>query len=204
MAALVLDPLLEDQLKRERALSGADRYDEVWDGVYVMAPLANNEHQFLAMEIAAAIRQGIRVPEEGLVFAGCNVSDQEQDWTRNYRCPDVAVFFKTNPAQDRGTHWFGGPDFAAEIVSPNDRSRDKLAFYFKVGVRELLLVDRKPWRLELYRSDGESLKPVGTCPYAKPKALASAVIPFSFTMVAGQARPKVIVIHRADGHTTTI
>src|SRR5437868_1579476 len=98
MAALVLDPSLEDQLKRERALTGADRFDEVWDGVYVMAPLANNEHQFLALQIAVAISSGIRIPEDGVVFAGCNVSDRERNWKDNYRCPDVAVFFKNNPA----------------------------------------------------------------------------------------------------------
>jgi Uma2 family endonuclease len=204
MAALVLDPELENQLKRDRARCGADRYDEVWDGVYVMAPLANNEHQYLALNLAVAISAGFRIPDEAVVFAGCNVSDQGDDWTQNYRCPDVAAFLRGNSAQDRETHWFGGPDFAIEIVSPHDRSRDKLNFYFKVGVRELLLVDRKPWRLELYRAEGGSLKPVGACPHAKPKALESTVIPFSFTLVGRQPRPKVIVVRRADGHTTSI
>jgi hypothetical protein len=45
MTMLVLDPAEERRLKRQRALTGADRFDEVWNGVYVMAPLANNEHQ---------------------------------------------------------------------------------------------------------------------------------------------------------------
>src|SRR3954468_2402129 len=108
MASLVLDSYLEERLKRERALTGADRYDEVWDGVYVMSPIANNEHQFLASELTAAIRSGIGVTQDGLLLAGCNVSAQEDDWTRNYRVPDVAVFLKGNPAGDRQTHWFGG------------------------------------------------------------------------------------------------
>src|SRR4051812_29702937 len=130
MASLILDSLLEDRVKRERALTGADRYDEVWDGVYVMSPLANNEHQFLASYLVMAIGRGIPIPADGIVLQGCNVSDREVDWTRNYRVPDVAVFLKGNPAQDRETHWFGGPDFAIEIVSPFDRSRDKFDFYF--------------------------------------------------------------------------
>jgi Uma2 family endonuclease len=169
-----------------------------------MAPIANNEHQFLAFQLAMAIAGGIRVPEDGLVFAGCNVSDQEEDWTKNYRCPDVAAFLKGNPAQDRDTHWFGGPDFAAEIVSPYDRSRDKLDFYFTVGVRELLVVDRKPWKLELYRNDGASLRLVGVCPPAKPKPLDSAVIPFRFSLAAGRPRPTLLVTRRPDGYTTRI
>jgi Uma2 family endonuclease len=204
MASLILDPDLEGELKRERARTGADRYDEVWDGVYIMAPLANNEHQFLAFEIAAAIRQGIRVPEDGIVLAGCNVSDQEEDWTRNYRCPDVVAFLRGNPAEDRGTHWFGGPDFAVEIVSPGDRSRDKLGFYFDVGVRELLIVDRKPWQLELYRNDGTELALVGRCVPSKAKALGCEVIPFRFSLAAGRPRPKILVTRTADGHTTRI
>lgn len=204
MAALVLDVLLEDRLRRERALTGADRYDEVWDGVYVMAPIANNEHQFLAFELAAAIRRGIRVPEDGQVFAGCNVSDQQDEWTKNYRVPDVATFLKGNPAQDRDTHWFGGPDFAVEVVSPYDRSRDKFDFYFKVGVRELLIVDRQPWRLELYRNDGHALALVGHCLPTKPKPLQSQVIPFGFSLAAGRPRPKLVVVRPADGHLTQI
>src|SRR5690349_10227794 len=118
MAALVLDPILVRRLKRERALTGADRFDEVWNGVYVMAPLANNEHQHVMLQLAFAFRAAIRIPDDGWVFPGCNISDREDNWKKNYRCPDVAVFLKGNPAQDRDTHWFGGPDFAVEIVSP--------------------------------------------------------------------------------------
>jgi Uma2 family endonuclease len=204
MAVLVLDPSEERRLKRERARTGADRFDEVWDGVYVMAPLANNEHQFIATTLAAAIGNAFAQPDEGQVFAGCNVSDRGVTWEKNYRCPDVAVFLAGNPAKDCGTHWFGGPDFAVEIVSPKDRSRDKLDFYFKVGVCELLIVDRKPWKLELYRNDGESLGLVGVCPLAKPKPLDSAVIPFRFSLTAGRPRPILVVVRRTDGHTTRI
>jgi Uma2 family endonuclease len=204
MPAMVLDPDLVKRLKRERAITGADRFDEVWDGVYVMAPLANNEHQYLMLQLALAIAAAIRMPEEGVVFPGCNLSDREEGWKRNYRCPDVAVFLAGNPAKDCDTHWFGGPDFAVEIVSPKDRSRDKLDFYFKVGVRELLVVDRKPWKLELYRNDGNALTLAGVCPAAKPKPLDISVIPFRFSLAAGQPRPKLVVVRRTDGHTTRI
>ena len=74
------------------------------------------------------------------------------------------------------THWYGGPDFAVEVISPYDRSRKKLDFYAKVGVRELLLVDRKPWSLELYRlTDGE-LKLVGEITPDPPRRLTSDVL----------------------------
>jgi Uma2 family endonuclease len=204
MMMVVLDPREQRRLRRERKLTGADRFDEVWDGVYVMAPAANNQHQWLAQEITTAIRQGIRFPEDGLVYTTCNVSDREEKWEKNYRCPDVAVYLVGNLAQDRDTHWFGGPDFAVEIVSPNDRSRDKLEFYFKVGVRELLIVDRKPWRLELYRNDGMALSLAGVSTPTKAKVLSSQVIPFRFSLSPGQPRPKLLIVRRSDGHTTRI
>jgi hypothetical protein len=70
MAALVLDELLEERLMRERALTGADRYDEVWGAVYVMSPIANNEHQFLATYLITAIGRGVPNPDDGIVLQG--------------------------------------------------------------------------------------------------------------------------------------
>jgi Uma2 family endonuclease len=204
MALLVLDPAKARHLIRERRKNGLDRYDEVWDGVYVMAPIANNEHQSLATQIVIAIGNGIRIPEDGLVFAGCNVSNREDKWEKNYRVPDVAVFLAGNPAEDRHTHWLGGPDFAVEVVSPKDRSRDKLAFYHGVGVKELLVVDRKPWKLELYRASDSALILAGVCTATKPKPLDSQVIPFRYSFAAGTSRPRLLVVRRADGHVTRI
>ena len=45
MTALINDPKLEEKLIAKRQAAGADKFDEVWDGVYVMSPLANDEHQ---------------------------------------------------------------------------------------------------------------------------------------------------------------
>ena len=116
----------------------------------------------MRLELAVAFDRGDRRPCRSVaVFPGVNVSDREVKWTKNYRCPDVAVFLPGNPAKDRGTHWFGGPDFAVEVISPTTGPGKKFAFYAKVGVRELLLVDRKPWALELYRLQDGVLKLVG-------------------------------------------
>ena len=73
------------------------------------------------------------------------MSSRSQRWKRNFRCPDVAVFLPDNPAEDRKTHWFGGPDFAVEIQSPFDRSREKFGFYAKVGVACWMFVTCRPW-----------------------------------------------------------
>lgn len=198
MALMVLDPSLEEKLIAEREVSGADRYDEVWEGVYMMAPLANNEHQDLQFELASAIKNAIGPGTRVRVHTGANVSDREADWKSNYRIPDVVVVFPGSAARDCGTHWCGGPDFCVEITSPGDRSRDKLDFYASIGVRELLLVGRGPWDLELYRLANGRLEVVGRSDVTTVVSIDSNVVPVSFRLIRGESRPRIEVTHH-DG-----
>ncbi len=199
MALLSLNPVDLAHLIRERRECGGDRYDEVWDGVYVMSPLADNEHQELGLDLAVAIKMAIGQDRRIRVFPGCNVSSRSKRWKRNYRCPDVAVFLPGNPAEDRGSHWYGGPDFAVEIQSPFDRSREKFGFYAKVGVRELMFVSRRPWSLELHRRAGQQWQLVGRCePNQESIPLRSEVFPLSFRLIPGPTRPR-IEVSQADG-----
>jgi Uma2 family endonuclease len=198
MTMVVLDPDITKDFISLRRASGNDRWDEVWDGVYLLMPNPNIEHQEIAAGLTMVLGPVVKWPGLGRVFPGVNVSDQPDDWTRNYRCPDVAVYLPGNPAVERGTHWHGGPDFAVEVVSPDDRSRDKLDFYARVGVREMLLVERSPWALELYQRRGSELDLVGTSKPDQPVALASAVLPLTFRLVSGADRPVIEVVH-TDG-----
>ncbi|MEX0716094.1 MAG: Uma2 family endonuclease [Planctomycetaceae bacterium] len=201
MAALVIDRDIERELIAERRRTGADRYDEVWDGVYVMSPMADNEHQELVNGLSTVMTVVVAWPGRGKVFPGVNISDRDSDWKKNYRCPDVVVFLNDTKAVNRGSHWYGGPDLAVEIVSPSDRSRKKLVFYAKIGTRELLIVDRHPWALELYRLDDGELKLVATSTVDDGAVLRSDVVPLSFRLVAGDERPRIEIAHVAgDGH----
>jgi Uma2 family endonuclease len=194
MAILSVDPIELARLIRERRECGGDRYDEVWDGVYVMSPLADNEHQELELDLAAAIKLAMGFDKRIRIFPGCNVSDRPRRWKRNYRCPDVAVFLPGNPAEDRDSHWFGGPDFAVEILSPYDRSRQKFGFYAKVGVRELMLVARRPWSLELHRRAGNVFELVGESePSLGSPPLRSEVLNLGFRLIPGATRPQIEV-----------
>jgi Uma2 family endonuclease len=129
------------------------------------------------------------------------VSDRVKGWTQNYRCPDVVVYFANTKAKNCGTHWCGGPDFGVEIVSDDDLTRDKIPFYSKVSMRELLLIDRDPWRLELLRLSGKKLKSVGLSAGSKSASLASRVLALTFRLVggSGKRRPKIEVTHSPDG-----
>ncbi len=204
MATLIMDSAMEERLRAERAESGADRYDEVWEGTHMMAPMPNDEHQQIVMRLASICQEMIDWPGRGDVRPGVNVSDQQDDWTKNYRVPDVAVFLKEGRAKNFGEYWYGGPDFVVEVVSTDDRTRDKLPFYAGVGVRELLLIDRRPWKLELYHLRDKQLNLAGTSELPEGKTLSSAVLPFTlpftFGLVAGDPRPQIQVRHTAgDG-----
>jgi len=202
MDLVILDPKLTAALIRRRQRSGSNRHDEVWDGVYVMSPEANNEHQDIVADLTICFGMAISRAGLGKVQAGANVSDQAQRWERNYRSPDVLVFLKGTAAQNQGTHWLGGPDFAVEVVSPNDRTRQKFDFYAKIGIRELLIVDRHPWALELYRLTANgTYQLVGRSAVEQPDNLTSQVLPLSFRLEAGEARPVILVTH-ADGVQT--
>jgi hypothetical protein len=193
----VADPLLLAELRERRAQSGADRYDETWEGVYVMAPSADDDHQEMVYGFADPFRAMIDALGLGRSRPGVNVSDRVVKWTDNFRCPDVAVFLKGTKATNHGAFWHGGPDFAVEIVSPRDRTREKLDFYAAVGTRELLIVDRDPWRLELLRLEGERLASVGVSTIDGDQEVASTVLPFTFRLVAGESRPRIAVRHES-------
>jgi Uma2 family endonuclease len=198
MDVLVLDSNEQDALLRRREASDADRFDEVWDGVYIVSPNPNIEHQGLGSTLCTILTIAVQWANLGQLFQGVNVSDRSDNWKQNYRVPDLAVFLNSNRALDRGTHWLGGPDFVVEIISAGDRSRQKLAFYASLGVREVLLIDRDPWHLELYRLEETGLNLAGQNVVDDPSHLVSQVLPLSFRLAAGADRPHVEVIH-ADG-----
>ena len=123
MSVLILDPYLEQRIRAERQDSEMSQYDEVWEGVLVVAPLPNNDHQRLVTRLSA-IFSGLLIDWDhgDQVFSGTNVSDRDVEWTSNYRVPDIAVYLATNPAKNSASNslGYGGPDLAVEIVSPGD------------------------------------------------------------------------------------
>lgn len=203
MSVLILDPELAREFRDERKTRKLDRWDEVWDGVLVVAAVPNNEHQRLVSRLSVPFMAIIDWDGGDQVQPGANVSDRDKGWKKNYRIPDVLVFLKGNPAKDCITHWCGGPDLAVEIVSPGDKPKEKFAFYAKVGTRELLIVDRKPWALELYRLKEGKLQLSGRSDLANPAVLASSVLPLSFQLSASTPRPIIRIAHTTNGQTWT-
>ena len=204
MATTILDPQLSRELIAERRARGLDRWDEVWDGDYVVMTQPNDEHQELVGELDFVLRGTVQHAGLGKVRPGVNVSDRRRNWRRNYRCPDVVVYLNENPAENHDVFWYGGPDLAVEVLSPGDRTREKLGFYARVGTREVLLVDRDPWSLELYRLEGEVLRLVGRSTPERSDWLESLVVPLKFRLVPGEPRPRIEVLHTHSAAAWTI
>lgn len=199
MTTLVLDPYAEELILADRRAKGLDRFDEVWDGVYIMSPLPEYFHQEIVSDLNTSLNVALRRQKLGRVVPGCNVSDRKENWKENYRCPDVVVYLNTTTAKFHGTHWEGGPDFAVEIASEKDHTWEKLKFYAKVNTRELLIVDRNPWQLTLLRLTEGEMKEVGIATAQGQEELRSEVIPFSFRMATRFTWPAIEIRNLATG-----
>ncbi len=169
-----------------------------------MPPMPDDEHQMLVGRLTRVLDEVITDHALGQVRPGVNVSNRVEGWQENYRVPDVAVFLNHTEAVNHNAFWLGGPDFAIEIVSPGDQTRDKLAFYADVKSRELLIVDRDPWRLELYRINGALMKLVATSLTANSTSVNSEQTSLVFRLVEDEARPRIQVTHHGLDREWTI
>ncbi|HUR54703.1 MAG TPA: Uma2 family endonuclease, partial [Gemmataceae bacterium] len=163
------------------------------------APMPNNEHQDLVAMFNHIFFLTINRAQGDRTHPGANVSDRDAGWLQNYREPDVVVYLAENPARDAGSHWVGGPDLGIEIASPGEDPTAKLAFYAQVNTRELMIVERNPWAVELYRLTNGALVSVGRSDLTSPAVLTSGVLPLSFQLRAGTPRPTILVTHTATG-----
>jgi Uma2 family endonuclease len=196
MPVLILDPGMEERIRAERNDPQLSRYDEVWDGVLVVTPTPNNAHQLIVMSLGEAFSSAIDWDVGDRTFPGANVSDREEGWTSNYREPDVAVYLAANPAKDCSSHWAGGPDLAVEVVSPGERPWDKLDFYAQVNTREVLIVNRDPWKLGMYKLEAGQLVLQGEAEVGTG-ILPSNVLPLTFQLQPGMTRPTILIANTA-------
>ena len=126
----VRPPELEAYLERRR-LSGADRFDEVWEGRYVVAPDPDSAHGQAQLELGLLLRGAAR--RLGLRATTTFNLGRPGD----FRIPDAGLI--------PGPHgiWHDTAVLVVEVLSPDDMTFEKLDFYTARGVQELLVVD---WR----------------------------------------------------------
>jgi Uma2 family endonuclease len=129
---LVLDPQPAwlDRHLQERRKSGADRRDEVWDGVLHLIPPPSVEHERLAHRLRVLLE--LAPSAAGLIVVGTVGIGASSD----YRVPDLALLRPGYAPQ-----WNPTAALVGEIVSPRDDSWEKLPFYAAHRVDEVLIVD---------------------------------------------------------------
>ncbi len=199
MAMFIENPQIEEELIEQRQAWGADQHDEVWEGVYFMPPMANFEHQRMISLFNCVLEATLASSELGMSFPGVNLAASVEGWEHDYRVPDVVVFLADSAAECHDAFWTGPADFIVEITSPRDRTYDKIPFYSRIGVRELLIVNRQAWTLEFCRHQDGELKKVGESTLERPDVLSSQKLPLEFRLIPGKARPQVEVRHKTSG-----
>jgi len=142
----------------ERRNSEASQWDEMWDGVLHMAPMPNGMHQDFALDLAAYLKRRWAKPRGGLVRLEANLTtlEDESDWTKNYRIPDIVLVSKDRLGIDKNTYLAGAPLVVVEIRSYGDETDEKFEFYSGLGVPEVWTFDRDSKAIELFlrSSDG--------------------------------------------------
>lgn len=122
----------------ERQRLGLDNHDEVWNGEHHMVPAPSGEHQRTILRLAMcwfplAESAGLELRHEwNLIPIG------EPGWN-DFRVPDLVVC-RSEVYDERGA--IGPASLVGEIRSPGDESFEKLQFYERLGVGEVLIIDR--------------------------------------------------------------
>jgi Uma2 family endonuclease len=132
-----------------RRKTGADQWDEMWEGVLHMAPSPNRDHQDFEGSLEFWLRLHWAQQSGGRVYHQINVAEPGT-WPNNYRIPDLVLLTPSRFDIDCNEYFDGGPDIVVEIHSEGDESYDKFDFYAKVGVREVWIIDRDTKQSEVF------------------------------------------------------
>jgi hypothetical protein len=117
-------------IARRRQL-GLDHHDEVWEGVYHMAPYAHSRHGKVELRLAMLLDPYAKAAGLDLVGA-FNLGEGPED----FRVPDLGV---RDPGPD--AVYLPTCRVAVEVLSPEDETFAKFAFYAARGVAEILVAD---------------------------------------------------------------
>jgi Uma2 family endonuclease len=136
--------------KELRKRTGADRWDEIWDGVLHMPPAPNVHHQDFEHQFQAYLRQHWARPRGAKVFHGVNLAPVGGWPDRNYRIPDLVLLTRERFHINKNEYFEGAPDAVVEIHSPGDEAYEKLPFYAALGVLEVWIIHRDTKKPEIH------------------------------------------------------
>jgi Uma2 family endonuclease len=132
-----------------RAETGADRWDEMWEGVLHMPPMPNRDHQDLEWSLETWLRAHWAIPRGNKVYHQINVASPG-GWPNDYRIPDLVLLTPDRFGIDRNEYFEGPPAVVVEIRSRGDETMEKLPFYASIGVPEVWVIDRDSKSPQVY------------------------------------------------------
>lgn len=137
-------------LLARRHQSGADRHDEVWEGVLHMTPAPRGDHDDVQQQLAVLLDGPARAAGLLPTIGGFNLGAPG-----DYRIPDGGL---RRERSDRA--FYPTAALALEVVSPGDETWDKLPFYAAHHVDELLIVDPRRRSLDWLALSGDRYRPI--------------------------------------------
>lgn len=142
-------PCVPPEILAWRKRTGADRWDEMWEGVLHMVPVPNREHQDLEGAMETYLRLCWARPRKVKVYHNISLASPG-GWPHNYRIPDLVLLSSERFHIDHNEYFEGAPDVVVEIRSPNDEAYEKLEFYAELGVPEVWIIDHASKESEIY------------------------------------------------------
>jgi Uma2 family endonuclease len=142
-------PVMLPDVAARRKRTGADKWDEMWNGVLHMPPMPNRFHQDLEGALEAYLRTIWATTWKWKVYHQINVASPGR-WPDDYRIPDLVLLSPKRFKIDRNEYFEGGPDVVIEIFSPGDETYEKFDFYASLNVLEIWIVDRDTRAPELH------------------------------------------------------
>jgi len=146
-------PDIEPGILDWRRRTGADRWDEMWDGVLHMPPMPNRSHQELELSLGTWLKTYWARPRGNKVYPPINLALPGR-WPADYRIPDLVLLTPDRFHIDRNEYFEGGPTVVVEIRSPGDESYEKLPFYAQLHVPEVWVIDRDTRQPEIFHLSG--------------------------------------------------
>lgn len=137
------------QILDQRSRTGANRWDEMWEGVLHMPPMPNREHQDLAKALMIWLETRWALPLGNRVHGPINLASPG-GWPNAYRIPDLVLLTPDRFGIDRNEYFEGPPSVVIEIRSPGDETVEKMPFYANLGCPELWIIDRDTKAPELH------------------------------------------------------
>jgi Uma2 family endonuclease len=152
-------PNVSESVLATRRSWGADRADEVWNGVLHMLPPPRKTHQQFEGELETWIRNHWVTRGKGQVYHQIAISPLQEHWTQDYRVPDLVLLTPDRFHIDRETYFCGAPTMAVELKSEDDETYEKLDFYADLQIPELWVIDADTCQPELHALAGSSFTP---------------------------------------------